>query len=214
MWWKITSPLPDVKFTLFFGCLRSNKKPCAIIPHGLWWLRFPRSTHDGWMAPTTRWWSSAVYTHRCSDGKSFMCKTGIFSGDWLVGVVMRLHEHGAMVSEIFSFTTYIVLANGLSYGFTMVCILCLKPQASFWKFGAGRYWRKPILLQWSPGLGHTTFNTHRSSKMHVWAVWEMYFEQSSVTFCFPGDVFLFTHAAHATSTSAKYVKHYGHCLTF
>lgn len=50
--------------------------------------------------------------------------------------------------------------------------------------------------------------------MHVWAVWEMYFEQSSVTFCFPGDVFLFTHAAHATSTSAKYVKHYGHCLTF
>ena len=44
---------------------------------------------------------------------------------------MRLHEHGAMVSEIFSFTTYIVLANGLSYGFTMVCILCLKPQASF-----------------------------------------------------------------------------------
>lgn len=128
----------------------------------------------------------------------FRRKTSKFH--WLVGVVMRLHEHRAMVRSFpllhgLGKWTVIWVYNGF--------ILCLKPQASFWKFGAGRYWRKPILLQWSPGLGHTTFNTHRSSKMHVWAVWEMYFEQSSVTFCFPGDVFLFT---HATSTSANYVK--------
>ena len=146
MWWKITSLLQvpgqiHIVFWLSPVSLTRNPAPPPLMASGGY--AFPAApTMDEWRRPPDD--GAVQCTHiDAAMAKASCAKLGYFQEktskfDWLVGAVMRLHEHGALVSSfplLNSVGKWTVYSWWAAYGFTMVRMS--KASSVLWR--AGRY---------------------------------------------------------------------------